>query len=878
MAELTLPTPPIETYAGLAAVRRMSDAVLASATFEGITEALMRELCLVLEVDQVHLQMIAQDQSVGCARVMDARAPDGPTIVAEYVQTLPGDRPSGVRTVIETAKPLSIPDARGRQDLHRDNVERWGVRGMLLQPLVLSGVVRAVLLLVSQVPREFSGSEIELAGTLANQAAAGIALHELEQRRRIELEQQTALARAAKAVSASLDLREILTALSREAVRAVDSDYAGVYLADCTGGGIASAGHAKPRGWLGSRIGPGEGIGGQVLATGEAVISNAYQEEVQVPDIEGFDRLQTAAGVPIRWEGQLKGALSVGFERMRRVTSEDIEVLEAVAELAAMACRNAQAYERARLAARTDSLTGALNHGAMQVRLREEIERSRRSGEPLACLLLDIDNFKALNDGAGHLVGDQVLRRLATALAREFRPTDQLARYGGDEFVLILPSVTEEQARETAERVRASIRNAAEPLVVSGAPLTTSIGIAVWQEPFGAAELLERADRALLLSKRTGKDRVAVASAESERALATLLGGNDSPSDLMRDFWSMVTTCERPREAITTLPSFARRVLRLEEAALYEVGAGSSTVLHRTAGARMPGDPGPRSFVRASLSLDGEAAAWVSGAAVARGGLPELHAALGIYRRDLDQRAPAGAYAAVPLVGPDRLHALLFLRSAELPFPLTVLQQAEMLGRQALTVLLGQSADGSAAAVKALAATIDARDNYTHDHSEEVVALASQVAQSLGLPRQEVERVQTGALLHDVGKVAIPNEILYKPGGLNEAEWEVMRQHPVIGERILRRTPELADVASLVRHEHEHWDGTGYPDGISGTDIPVASRIILACDAYNAMITRRPYREPMSHQAAIDELRRCSGTQFDPGVVDALVRVLAERI
>jgi len=80
-----------------------------------------------------------------------------------------------------------------------------------------------------------------------------------------------------------------------------------------------------------------------------------------------------------------------------------------------------------------------------------------------------------------------------------------------------------------------------------------------------------------------------------------------------------------------------------------------------------------------------------------------------------------------------------------------------------------------------------------------------------------------------------------------------------------------------VRHEHEHWDGTGYPDGISGTDIPVASRIILGCDAYNAMITRRPYREPMSHQAAIDELRRCSGTQFDPGIVEALVRVLAER-
>ncbi|MFN2466770.1 MAG: diguanylate cyclase domain-containing protein, partial [Gaiellaceae bacterium] len=845
--------------------------------FDGITEALMRELCLVLEVDQVHLQMISQDRSLGRARVMCPGAEEGPAIVAEYVQALRPDRPSGVRTVVETGQPLSVFDAGGREDLHQENVERWDARGMLLQPLVFGGNVRAVLVLVSRAPREFTASEIELAGTLANQAAAGIALREVEHRRRIELEQQTALARAAKAVSASLDLREVLTALSREAVRATDSDYAGVYLADGTGGGIAAAGHHKPRGWLGSRIGPGEGVGGRILVTGEAVITNDYQGEVDVPDIDGFDRLQTAAGVPIRWEGQLKGALSVGFERMRRVTGEDIEVLEAIAELAAMACRNAETYERARLAARTDSLTGALNHGAMQVRLREEIERSRRTGEPLACLLIDLDNFKALNDGAGHLVGDQVLRRVATALAREFRPTDQLARYGGDEFVLILPGVAEEKARETAERVRTSIRDAAAPLVVSGTPLASSVGIALWHEPLGAAELLERADRALLLSKRTGKDRVAVASLESERALATLLGGSGSPSDLMRDFWSMVTGCESPREAITTLPSFARRVLGLEEAALYELAAGSAEVLHRTAGARLPGDPGTRGFVRASLTLDTNAHPRVSGAAIARGRLAELHEALGIYGRDLDRRAPPGAYAAVPLVGPDRLHAILFLRTAESPFPLARLQQAEMLGRQALTVLLGQSEDGSAAAVKALAATIDARDNYTHDHSEEVVALASRVAQLLGLPLQEVERVRTGALLHDVGKVAIPNEILYKSGGLTDAEWEIMRQHPVIGERILRRTPELADVASLVRHEHEHWDGTGYPDGISGTDIPVASRIILACDAYNAMITRRPYRDPMTHLDAIEELRRGSRTQFDPTVVEALVRVLAER-
>ena len=131
-----------------------------------------------------------------------------------------------------------------------------------------------------------------------------------------------------------------------------------------------------------------------------------------------------------------------------------------------------------------------------------------------------------------------------------------------------------------------------------------------------------------------------------------------------------------------------------------------------------------------------------------------------------------------------------------------------------------------------------------------------------------------GALLHDVGKLAIPNEILHKPGPLNDAEWRVMAEHPVIGERILRRTPQLGHLAPVVRHEHERWDGNGYPDGLAGTDIPIASRIILACDAYNAMITTRPYREAMSAADAVAELRDKSGTQFDPQVVAALLKRL----
>jgi two-component system cell cycle response regulator len=185
-----------------------------------------------------------------------------------------------------------------------------------------------------------------------------------------------------------------------------------------------------------------------------------------------------------------------------------------------------------------------------------------------------------------------------------------------------------------------------------------------------------------------------------------------------------------------------------------------------------------------------------------------------------------------------------------------------------------RQSDASPAAVEALAAAIDARDNYRSGHSDEVVRLAKGVAMLLGLTADAVERVGHGALLHDLGKLAIPSEILRKDGALDDAEWRVMAEHPVIGEDILRRIPQLAQLAPIVRHEHEHWDGTGYPDGLSGRRVPIGSRIILACDAYAAMTTERPYRRALWKADAVAELRARAGTQFDPTVVEALLDLL----
>jgi diguanylate cyclase (GGDEF)-like protein/putative nucleotidyltransferase with HDIG domain len=177
-------------------------------------------------------------------------------------------------------------------------------------------------------------------------------------------------------------------------------------------------------------------------------------------------------------------------------------------------------------------------------------------------------------------------------------------------------------------------------------------------------------------------------------------------------------------------------------------------------------------------------------------------------------------------------------------------------------------------AIEALVVTLTERDGYTGEHSEAVVEMSAGVARNLGLRDAEVDWVRSAALLHDIGKVAIPDEILHKPGPLNDEEWVLMKQHPVIGERILRVLPGMGPVARIVRHEHERWDGNGYPDGLAGEDIPIGSRIIIAADTYHAITSDRPYRAARSHEEAVEELTKCAGSQFDPAVTGALIGYL----
>jgi hypothetical protein len=195
------------------------------------------------------------------------------------------------------------------------------------------------------------------------------------------------------------------------------------------------------------------------------------------------------------------------------------------------------------------------------------------------------------------------------------------------------------------------------------------------------------------------------------------------------------------------------------------------------------------------------------------------------------------------------------------------LEQAQM--RKHLELAVGSG-------VEALTEAIDMRDHYTWHHSKNVMELAGKVGERFELDEAALAELAFAARLHDVGKIGVPDAILLKAGSLNEDEWDLMKQYPLRGAELLERVPGLGNVAQIVLCEHEHWDGSGYPQGRSGEDIPLASRIILACDAFDAMTSDRPWRGALKPWAAVRELRAGAGREFDPQVVVQLIGVLRE--
>lgn len=178
--------------------------------------------------------------------------------------------------------------------------------------------------------------------------------------------------------------------------------------------------------------------------------------------------------------------------------------------------------------------------------------------------------------------------------------------------------------------------------------------------------------------------------------------------------------------------------------------------------------------------------------------------------------------------------------------------------------------------IKTLCKILVKKDPYTRQHSQHVTHYALLIGKALGFPKEELLVLEQAALLHDIGKIGIPDHILLKPGPLTESEWEVMRQHPDIGQEILEHIQVLHLEQNMVRHHHERYDGKGYPDGLTGGEIPIYSRILGIADSFHAMVSDRPYRKALSIEAAVEELKKNSGTQFDPELVEVFIKSLED--
>jgi diguanylate cyclase (GGDEF)-like protein len=365
--------------------------------------------------------------------------------------------------------------------------------------------------------------------------------------------------------------------------------------------------------------------------------------------------------------------------------------------------------------ATTDPLTNLANHRTLMSVLDRELARAARYERPCSIAVLDLDHFKSLNDSLGHASGDESLRQFAELVRSEVRAIDQVARWGGEEFVIVFPETDTQGAVVAAEHLRAAIARHTFP-VGGGIHLSCSIGVATLSHTVDSRDrLLELADAAMYAAKRLGRNQV---RAVGDRAIAAL-------------------------------------------------------------------------------------------------------------------------------------------------------DASEHSGSRDETALLGT--------VEALAALVDARDAYTGRHAEEVARLAMRVGLALGMDANETHLVGITGRLHDVGKVAVPDAILQKPGPLTVEEWETIRAHPVVAADVVARVPALRVVAPGVRAHHERWDGEGYPDGLVGEDIPVTARIISVADAFQAMLTERPYGSARPQSHALAEIQRCAGTQFDPIIAATLAQVLSTR-
>jgi diguanylate cyclase (GGDEF)-like protein/putative nucleotidyltransferase with HDIG domain len=589
----------------------------------------------------------------------------------------------------------------------------------------------------------------------------------------------------------------------------------------------------------------------------------------RVPALEPLARdrvlpLRSLCAAPLVFRGRSLGMLVALANAEGGFLPHDVELLQSYAAQAAIALENARLYEAQQQLASRDPLTGLLNHREFQEAVARELEACRRHGGSMSVVLLDLDDFKRVNDTSGHAAGDAVLLAAAEGLKRASRATDQAFRIGGDEFALLLPRTTSRQAIPVAERAAVSMNEV-------DSRVSVSYGIGEWPADGPTKDsLLRHADERLYAMKRlaaaaSGRDPArALSSAEEEERQRERLACAARIS-------ARLARLLDPEEIVSTT------VDELHESFRYHL----TVILRKDADGMLRAVAGAGPLVRELPSVDVLGLPLDDGIAgrVARTGEPAVvhDTQSDPHYLPTDATDHSGSELAVAIRVGGEVWGVLNLEqlkthafdSDDVVFAdLVAAHVGAALDR---TRLAGELESTFMTTLAALSDALEHKDAYTAAHAREVEDLSERVGARLGLTGEDLRTVRYAALLHDIGKIGIPSEILSKPSKLTDEEFEQIKQHTVIGARMLERIPFFEHVHPLVRSAHERWDGRGYPDGLAASEIPLGARIICACDAFHAMTSDRPYRSAMPVTDAIAELNREAGRQFDPAVVDALV-------
>jgi diguanylate cyclase (GGDEF)-like protein/putative nucleotidyltransferase with HDIG domain len=630
-------------------------------------------------------------------------------------------------------------------------------------PLVAYDHVIGALAVFSDHERTFDEGHLELMRVLASEASIAIENARLFQEERTKARHLTLLNTISRNAIATLNPDEMVAKITEQLEEGLTYDHFGIGVLEYATREIVIQSEAGTRrGTLGMRIPLDSGLIGHVARTGQMATYHAAlpADAALQPLLEGS---QAAIALPVFYAEQLHGILYIESATAMEFSAEEILLLRTLADLIAGALHNALSFQKAQEQAITDGLTGVKTHRFFMEALSAEWKRSTRAARAFALVLMDLDRFKFVNDFYGHLEGDLVLQRVGHILEANCRRSDVVARYGGDEFVILMPETTMEHARQLATKLKGWVSS--DPLMREK-NISASFGIACYPlHGSSPQELIQVADASMYLSKHQGGNAVSTA-----------------------DHFD-------PNEA----KKWKRDVLE----------AYLGVTLKRLF------STGPDAF-------------------------EEIYQRLKQFTESL---AATESTNGTP---------------SSTPFGTQGLPQAVL------------------DTVTSLAFAIDAKDHYTQGHSQKVSAYAALIAEGLEMTEAEVEEIRLGAILHDIGKVGIPETILNKSGPLNPEEWEIMKGHVIFGAKILDPLTPLASVRQIVLHHHEFFDGSGYPEALAGNNIPLGARIIAVADAYDTITSDRTYKKGRPASEALTELERCANAQFDGAIVELFVRTMRQ--